>query len=343
LGIAEIADLLRVTRQAVANWRSRDANFPAPVADLKAGPVFARADIVAWARSNDIRVVDGDITTQREGPCIVSVVNAKGGVGKSTLTLNLGWYCFFRMLKKVLLVDLDPQFNLSQYALGSEGYEKLIKDEKPTITSIFSPDGASSKKKRKLGLEAIHPIRTFRGAKLDLLPSDLNLAWSVRDGYAKNDLLSNYLRHTVSRDAYDLILIDCPPTDSVLTDAAFAASEYLLIPVRPEFLSAVGLPLIDRSLERFREIKPDARLSVAGVVINAVVDSKEEYTQSKADITRAAKRFDWHVFNQEISFSDSYPRGARLSRPIFMTDYARWDKKVEISALAKEFASRVKL
>lgn len=350
LGVAEIADMLGVTRQAVTNWKSR-GGFPAPIAELKSGPVWNLTDVTDWAKATGMRVVEPPNASaepsqakHRVGACVVSIVNAKGGVGKSTVCVNLGWFCFAYLNKRVLLIDLDPQFNLSQYALGGDSYEQLIREKKPTITSIFSQDLGSTKRK-PLGKQPISSIRkaNARGGLLDLLPSDLDLAWKVRDGYGKDELLRNFLRQTVGCDAYDLILIDCPPTDSVLTDAAYAASDYLLIPVRPEFLSAVGLPLIERSLQRFRSLNPDSELDVAGVIINGVVDSKQEYGRSKADILKAAKTFGWYVFKNELGLSDSYPKGARLGASIFHTMYARWDRRHEFAELAKEFAKRVNL
>ncbi|MDW5267802.1 MULTISPECIES: AAA family ATPase [Acidobacteriaceae] len=343
LGVSEIADLLAVSKQTVSNWRTRDEAFPKPMADLKSGPVWMRNEIVIWAQANGHRLqkteeVKPSAKTPRKKACVVAVMNAKGGVGKSTVTINLGWYCYSRFQKKVLLVDLDPQFNLSQYALGSDEYEKLVRAKKPTISTIFA-NGSS-----KVGKEAVNQIRASRaGGKLDLIPSDLDLAWVTRDGYFKDVMLDNYLKHTIGKDNYDLILIDCPPTDSMLTDAAYSASDFLLIPVRPEFLPAIGLPLIDRSLHRFREHKPDSNVQVAGIVLNGVVESKPEYKRSKADILKASKVFNWPMFQTELSASESYPKGSRLGLPIFLTNHARWEKVTNFSSFAKEFAERISL
>jgi chromosome partitioning protein len=350
LGVAEVAELLGVTRQAVTNWKSR-GNFPDPIANLKSGPVWGSSDVLDWAQAMGIEIVErskgksaAETVKHRVGACIVSVVNAKGGVGKSTICVNLGWFCYAYLNKRVLLIDLDPQFNLSQYALGGDAYETLIRDKRPTVTSIFS-QGIGPARKRSIGKQAISSIRKLnvRGGQLDVIPSDINLAWNVREPYHKNDSLKNYIKHVVGYDAYDLVLIDCPPTDSVLTDAAYAASDFLLVPVRPEFLSAVGLPLIDSSLQRFHQLVPESELEVAGVVINGAVESKPEYKRSKADILKAAKAFGWHVFDHELGHSESYPKGARLGASIFHTVYARWGRRREFAAFAQEFAKRVNL
>src|SRR6516225_7700255 len=98
LGLSEVAELLGVTRQTVANWRGRRRDFPEPTADLKSGPIWTRARIVEWAASNSIEInelseTDGSALTRS---VVVSIVNMKGGVGKSTLTANLGWFCAYK-------------------------------------------------------------------------------------------------------------------------------------------------------------------------------------------------------------------------------------------------------
>jgi chromosome partitioning protein len=346
LGVAEIADALGVTKQTVSNWRSRDEGFPNPVADLKSGPVWVQDEILAWAHANGYRINLAAQASPSMGPkkkaTVCAVVNAKGGVGKSTVAMNLGWTTFLQFNKRVLLIDIDPQFNLSQYILGSDAYEKLILDGKPTSASIFA--GTVMADANSASDDAVCHIRTGRnGGRLDLIPSNLELAWIVRDGYGKDKRLDSYISHRIGKDKYDLIIIDCPPTDSTLTDAAYTASDWLLIPVRPEFLPAIGLPLIDRSLRNFLATRPESKVKVAGVVLNGVVGSKQEYRRSKADILSAAKGFNWPVFKNEISSSESYPKGSRLGLPIMMTNHARWEKVTEFSAFATEFVQRISL
>ena len=230
LGTAEIAELLGVTKQAVSNWRARDEAFPSPVAEaLKAGPVWARTGIVVWAQAKGLELMAAVRAAQQpsKDARVVSVVNAKGGVGKSTISANLGWYCYSHLHKRVLLVDLDPQFNLSQYTLGIDEYEKLVRTDQPTVTSIFQAGSSASARDRLQNKTLIRNVRTQRGtgARLDLLPSDLKLSGEIRNPYSKDDALHNYLRHAVGKQNYDLILVDCPPTDSMLTDAAYNASD----------------------------------------------------------------------------------------------------------------------
>jgi chromosome partitioning protein len=273
---------------------------------------------------------------------VVAVVNMKGGVGKSTVTANLGWHSAYKKNHKVLLVDLDPQFNLSQYALGSERYQELFKKNRATIYDIFEQTSASPRARKDARLtDAICTVKAWNdGSCLDLIPSRLDLSWTLKSStYSKTEHLKNFLQ--TLKQSYDLVLIDCPPTQSMLTDAAYAASNYVLIPIKPEFLSTIGLPLLVKSLEDYRIEHQDHEIEIAGILFNAVSEGKAEHQRSKGDVMALAKKNNWYVFKHEISFSDSYPKGSREGKPIFLTGYARWDKVNEFAALANEFLERI--
>ncbi len=276
---------------------------------------------------------------------VVAVVNMKGGVGKSTVTANLGWHSSYKKNHKVLLVDLDPQFNLSQYALGSERYQELVTKGKPTIYDIFeqtsvAPSFRSEKRDPK---KTICTVKEWSdGSRLDIVPSQLELSWTLKNSaYGKTEHLKNFLSKV--KKTYDLILIDCPPTQSMLTDAAYASSNYVLIPVKPEFLSTIGLPLLVKSLDDYKIEHPDHEIEIAGILFNAVVEGKTEHLRSRQDVMALAQKNAWYVFKNEISYSDSYPKGSREGKPIFLTDYARWYKVSEFNALANEFIERIGL
>ena len=276
---------------------------------------------------------------------VVAVTNMKGGVGKSTLTANLGWYGAYYLDLRVLLVDLDPQFNLSQYVLGTSGYEEHLKSERKTILQVFeskAPAELRTDEESELQPdEIVARVKRWRaGGTLDLLPSSLNLSHTLKSATpGKERLLANFL-NTVRSD-YDLILIDCPPTDSMLTTAAYFASDAALIPVRPEYLSTIGLPLVVSSLRDFTETyeKP---IEVLGVVFNASA-SKLEDDRSRNDVRRTAKREGWPVFRNAVSQSDSYPKGSRFGTPIFLTGYARTSKIADFEAVADEFFGKLEL
>lgn len=348
VGTSEVAEMLAVSKQTLINWRNRSADFPEPVAELKSGPVWQRDEIIAWAKTAGIQVVPRKrkqpVSAGRRDAVIVAVVNMKGGVGKSTVTANLGWHSAYKKNHKVLLVDLDPQFNLSQYALGSERYQELLKKNKPTIYDVFEQTNLAPSVRTQRNLQdAIYTVKAWTDeSRLDLVPSKLDLSYTLKSpGYAKTEHLKNFLE--TFRHSYDLVIIDCPPTQSMLTDAAYASSNYVLIPVRPEFLSTIGLPLLVKSLEDYRFEHQDHEIEIAGILFNAVSDGKVEHQKSKHDVMTLARKNRWYVFKNEISFSDSYPKGSREGKPIFLTGYARWDKVNEFETLANEFLERIGL
>ena len=348
VGVAEVAELLGVTRQAASNWRERHADFPSPIASLRSGPVWELPAILSWAQAQGMvikssipRVAGSERHTAQD--CVVtSFVNMKGGVGKSTLAANLGWYCAYKANYRVLLVDLDPQFNLSQYVLGTDRYEEHLDQEKPTVVDVFeqltltrSPGTVSD--------PAITVVQEWDdGSLIHLLPSKLELAWTLKYPQQKEHLLRDYFDEL--RPDYDLILIDCPPTESVLTTAAYLASDYLVVPVRPEFLSTIGLPLLVRSLDDHKkQYKKEPHPSLAGIIFNDFAGDKNEHLKSRTFVEEVAEAQEWHVFGAHISHSDSYPAGARVGKPIFLTDHARSTKKAELDAVAQEFIQRVGL
>jgi chromosome partitioning protein len=335
LGLSEVAELLGASRQTVSNWRQRRQGFPQPAAELKSGPIWTRSAIVAWATANGMTVVaqpqyEQSEKGQRAGTT-VALMNMKGGVGKSTLTANLGWYCAANKDCRVLLVDLDPQFNLSQYVLGTKAYAEHFESGGRTIIDVLENRDATPE-------NVIAEVESWDdGSGVDLLPSSLGLSTTLKNPTGKETRLANFLEEI--RSSYDLILIDCAPTESILTTAAYMAADSILIPVKPEFLSTIGLPLVVSSLAEFisDHRKP---VDVLGIVFNATTD-KIEHDRSRAFVRSVAQKEGWHVFRHEVSYSDSYMKGSRIGRPIFWTDYARGTKVADFAAVAEEFYERL--
>ena len=348
VGIAEIAELLGVTKQAASNWRERHADFPSPAASLRSGPVWELPDIVAWAHEQGmaVKVSEADVfaAAQDTGEdCIVTaLVNMKGGVGKTTLTANLGWYCAYHGNCRVLLVDLDPQFNLSQYVLGTDRYKDHLDRDMPTVAEVFERHTPGNSRDM-VAKDAITVVRNWNdGSLIHLVPSRLELAWTLKNPHQKEHLLRDFFDEV--RDDYDLILIDCPPTESMLTSAAYLASDYLVVPLRPEFLSTIGLPLLVRSLQDHKKTyKKWPHPEIAGIIFNDSAEAKNEHEKSRAYVNKLAEREQWYIFRGQISHSDSYPTGARVGLPIFLTDYARRTKKAELGAVAQEFIQQIGL
>lgn len=276
----------------------------------------------------------------------VSIINMKGGVGKTTLTIQLAWHFagLSNWLKNVLVVDLDPQFNTSQYLLGQEEYESILKTGKPTVWEIFeqnlrTPSGIN------ILTDPHQPVCNVQnfvgGSRIDLIPSRLDLAYSLKQPGQKE----RQLARTISKieDEYDLILIDCAPTESILTTAAYLCSNYLLVPVKPEYLSTIGLPLLLNSMTDFKREYEGHQLELAGVVFNGADEYFPEEAKSKRMVREVADTYGWYVFKAEVPFSRSFPKGAREGKPIDRTSNARSWKVEQVREVAEEFAKRIEL
>lgn len=344
VGVAEIAEMLGVSKQVVGNWRNRKGGFPSPIATLKSGPVWAREVVAAWAGGQGIEVRSEDVDTDLipkddRRATVVSFMNMKGGVGKSTLAANIGWFAAYHRSLRVLLVDLDPQFNLSQYIMGVQEYESLMERKQPTIEALFTPlTGETPVTLRSI----VQRIRSWDdGSSIDLVPASLDLAWSMRLALEKAHVLRDELE--TIRAEYDLVIIDCAPTESILSTAAYYAADWIVVPVRPEFLATIGLPLLIKSIREFENTHQTEHPPViAGILFNGVSD-RVEHGRARRDVRETAERYDLPVFENEISHSDSYPSGARQGKPIFMTDNARGARKDELERVADEFLRRVEL
>ena len=218
---------------------------------------------------------------------IYTLVNQKGGVGKTTTAINLSAY-LAAFGKKVLLVDLDPQANatsslgVDKYRLRGGVYEALL-GESPAAPLI------------------LHNPRL----KISLLPSSPSLAGAeveLVNELARESRLKQALAPIVDR--YDYILIDCPPSLGLLTiNGLVAAKDGVLIPVQCEYLALEGLGLLTQTLQKVkRALAPE--LDVRGVVLT-MFDAR---TRLAADVVAEVKK---HFPNKV--FKTVIPRSVRLA------------------------------
>jgi len=278
----------------------------------------------------------------------VSMINMKGGVGKTTLAFNLAYHAAWSKNHRVLAVDLDPQANLSQYFMGAEKYLEYVAANKPTVVEIFEQFSLPTRKHPSptavQPAKVVHHLRKWNdGSLLDLVPSRLELAWTLKNPTEKAHLLPKFLMKLQGQ--YDLIMIDCAPTESILTTAAYLSSRYIIVPVKPEFLATIGLPLLARSLREHQISREDQDLELAGIVFNDsdAQHAKAEHNRSRRDVRAIAKDNKWPVLDNEAHHSDSYAAGARAGKPIFETKYARDYVKEEFKLVGDEFLGKVGL
>jgi chromosome partitioning protein len=275
-------------------------------------------------------------------------MNMKGGVGKTTLAVNVSYGLAYFHKKNVLIVDADPQFNATQYLLSDNAYLKHLKDEKKgTLRDIFVPRRpgpvntvsgvAKSVSKSKMSLSAC-TIPVFnpgpgRG-KLDLIPSTLQLIDIETSKRGTETKLKTYLREKAP--GYDYVIIDCPPTISIFTQAAILASDKYLVPIKPDPLSVIGLPLLERWLEEYTD---DAGITVesVGLVFTLVRGPLPATMRDVMQDLRGERTNE--VFTHHLSQSTDVARSVDYHEPIFV--HKRHSKAAhQIQKITEEFLER---
>lgn len=190
---------------------------------------------------------------------IVSVINYKGGVGKTTITANLSAELAMRGYK-VLMIDLDPQASLTFSFIKPEIWKDEIASSK-TIKNWFTPNKKENVKFEDLITDI--PIENEEGllhllsSHLELINVDLELATQLGGAnlqQAKKNFIKVHRRlvegiQSLSENKYDIILIDCPPNFNIVTKNSLVASNYILIPAKPDYLSTLGIDYLIKSLD----------------------------------------------------------------------------------------------
>jgi chromosome partitioning protein len=273
----------------------------------------------------------------------ISLLNMKGGVGKTTLAVNLAWHLFHNEGKNVLLIDFDPQFNATQYVMDYDAFDKHRKAH-GTIADLLIEQPElhvqTTKRPKKDATDALHNIEKAGSARFDLLPAELALSWVVKNPAQMEYRLEKLLAKM--RDNYDYVLIDCAPTDSVLTTMALTSSDFVLVPVRPDRFSILGFANVMNTIEDFRSNCFDPhKVKTLGVVFTQVMGTSGVETNCMAQVERTAKGQKGYVFTSSLRFSNSFIRSVQDQTPIFRTAYAQAGPRTEISTIADEMKTRI--
>ena len=209
----------------------------------------------------------------------IGVVNQKGGVGKTTTTVNLG-AALAELGRKVLLIDIDAQSNLTTH-LGLGG-----KDDETGEPLESSPGPEWTVYDVLKGTKRIQDVVLHRSKNLDVVPSSLLLSAADLElgGVVGRELL---LKRAVDkvRDAYDVILIDCPPTLGLLSLNALAAVDRVVVPVQSEYLALHGVRQLLDTIDQVRSVY-NTNLIVGGVLI-CLHDNRKRLARAVADTIRA--------------------------------------------------------
>lgn len=211
-------------------------------------------------------------TPQPHKPVVVSLINLKGGVGKTTLLIAIAEILAHEHGKRCLVIDLDPQTNATILLIPQSAWKR--KDEAgETLYQLFA-DRVQGSKKFDIGKAIIHGVSNVAGGieKLGLLPSSIRLI-EIQDQIpniggtvvAPASLLNEIISPVLPN--YDVVIIDCPPSLSVVTLNGFWISDFCLAPVIPDYLSTWGLPQVIGRIDRFN-VESNKNLRLMGIVIN---------------------------------------------------------------------------
>ncbi|OIJ09309.1 hypothetical protein BKP35_16695 [Anaerobacillus arseniciselenatis] len=269
---------------------------------------------------------------------VVSFLNMKGGVGKTTLTYNLAWYAAHNKHHKVLVIDLDPQSNLSQSFMGDEGYQQFLENNDESVIDVFEIS------RGEFNDEIIHIVEEWTdGSLIHIVPSKIELSRTLKNPTMKEHKLRKFV-NTV-KENYDLVLIDCPPTDSILSVASYLSSDSLIIPVKPEKLAIIGLPLLESSIAEFNnDYRGEFEINVAGIIFNNVeMGDPPESRISKREVRAIAEENDWYVFENEVRTSKAYVNAIREGKPMFHASRVREHVMEEFYVVGDEFLQRIGL
>ena len=222
---------------------------------------------------------------------IISIINQKGGVGKTTTVINLA-AGLTKQEKKILVIDLDPQGNATT-GLGLSN----LKNSGETIYGVLNGSKTISEVIKKTNFK-----------NLDIVTSNVDLSGLEVETAGDNDRafllkvkLAAYLNN--SGDIYDYILIDCPPSLSLLTVMALVSSNSLLVPLQTEFFALEGLTQLMKTIERIK-VSLNPELSIRGILLT-MYDKRNKLS---SQVEKEARDY----FNKKV-YSTVIPRNVRLS------------------------------
>lgn len=278
---------------------------------------------------------------------IISVINMKGGVGKTTLSVGLADVLAMHNYS-VLLIDADPQFNATQAMLDTyraNGYadiesesnfynEEILKTGK-TIYKLFKPqidmmEAYATPKAEDLLVKLTD--------KLDLLCGDLNLVLvnKVSD-HTFVRRIKNFIDDNKLYEKYDFIIIDCPPTLTIYTDSALMASDYYLIPNRIDRYSIVGIDSLQKAVENLirEERIPLKCIGLVYTMVSTDLSVKQKRIKDSFENKKTVNNID--IFDSRSTIVNDIQCGKAGTLP---TKYKK--SKEDMEAIAAELLTKIK-
>jgi len=253
---------------------------------------------------------------------VIAIVNQKGGVGKTTTALNLG-YALANQGKRVLLIDLDPQGSLT-VSLGLDHNDDL----QHTIASLMG----MAIEDKQLPEEEKYIMHI---GKLDLIPCNIELSAievSLVNAMSREMILKYIIQEL--RAKYEYIIIDCSPSLGMLTINALAACNSVIIPVTPEYLSAKGLELLLMTILRTRK-KINPEIQIDGILLTMYVE--------RTHLSKTVKQMIEEAYGEQIHiYKNCIPKSVRVGESSLKNvSILEYDKHNKVSVAYQEFAQEV--
>ena len=304
----------------MSSWASAQQPLVAPIpptsCDVADGVMDDGIDPVGRRR----RAIPQPPPLDRHGPAqVVAICNQKGGVGKTTSTINLG-AALAEYGRRVLLVDFDPQGALSV------GLGVAAQHLDHTVYNLVMEQG--------VGVDEVIQATSVPG--MDLLPSNIDLSAAevqLVTEVGREQALGRTLRPLVPR--YDFILVDCQPSLGLLTINALACADGVLIPLECEYFSLRGVALLMDTIDKVRD-RLNPKLSIIGILAT-MYDPRTLHTREV--MARVVEAFGDTVFDTVISRTVRFPETTVAGEPI-----TRWAPKSAgakaYRALAREVIAR---
>lgn len=277
---------------------------------------------------------------------VLSTINLKGGVGKTTTTVALAEFLSAEMQKDVLVIDLDPQTNATVMLIGEKKWKKLNKNGH-TIANLFND--ALDPENRRFDLEKTiqKNVSNVSGANtVDLIPSSLDLIYlqdrlpTMPSGRFHANSPVDVLRKAVKRRLgnYDVVIIDCPPNLGIITLNGLRISERYLIPTIPDILSTYGIPQIRSRVKEFsKEIAED--ITPLGIVITKYQANSRVHNSTEKDLRNNK---DYVVFDTVIQQANQFSSAAEnVGQATLKQKWGYGGLADRFSSLAKELMRKL--